>query len=91
MKALIAKSKNRRIEIYLLPQKAFLVKTKHLVELKTRNITITENVYSVETFALMRELFGFFLDNSEVKNKILLKELSEKMHVSVSTNLKIKS
>ena len=91
MKAILAKAKNRRIEIYLLPQKAFLVRTKRLIDFKTRTITTTENVYSVETFYLLRDLFVYFLDNSEVKNKILLKELSEKMHVSVKTNLKIKS
>ena len=90
MKAILAKAKNRRIEIFLLPEKVFIVKTKRLIDFKTRNILRTENVYSVQTFSLLRDLFAYFLDNSEVKNKILLKELSEKMKVSVKTNLKIK-
>jgi hypothetical protein len=87
MKAILAKSKNRRIEIFLLPEKVFLVKTKRLVDFKTRRIVITENIYSVQTFTLLRDLFALFLNDSEVKNKILLKELSEIEKMAVITNL----
>jgi hypothetical protein len=87
MKAMLAKSKNRRIEIFLLPEKVFLVKTKRLVDFKTRKILITENIYSVQTFTLLRDLFALFLNDSEVKNKILLKELSEIEKMAVITNL----
>jgi hypothetical protein len=87
MKAILAKSKNRRIEIFLLPEKAFFVKTKKLVDFKTRKILITENIYSVQTFTLLRDLFALFLNDSEVKNKILLKELSEIEKMAVITNL----
>jgi hypothetical protein len=87
MKAILAKSKNRRIEIFLLPEKVFLVKTKRLVDFKTRRILITENIYSVQTFTLLRDLFALFLNDSEVKNKILLKELSEIEKMAVITNL----
>jgi hypothetical protein len=87
MKAILAKSKNRRVEIFLLPEKVFLVKTKRLVDFKTRKILITENVYSVQTFAVLRDLFALFLNDSEVKNKILLKELSEIEKMAVITNL----
>jgi hypothetical protein len=87
MKAILAKSKNRRIEIFLLPEKVFLVKTKRLVDFKTRKILITENIYSVQTFTLLRDLFALFLNDSEVKNKILLKELSEIEKMAVITNL----
>jgi hypothetical protein len=86
MKAILAKSKNRRIEIFLLPEKVFLVKTKRLVDFKTRRILITENIYSVQTFTLLRDLFALFLNDSEVKNKILLKELSEIEKMAVITN-----
>jgi hypothetical protein len=87
MKAMLAKSKNRRVEIFLLPEKVFVVKTKRLVDFKTRKILITENVYSVQTFAVLRDLFALFLNDSEVKNKILLKELSEIEKMAVITNL----
>jgi len=87
MKAILAKSKNRRIEIFLLPEKVFVVKTKRLVDFKTRKILITENVYSVQTFVLLRDLFALFLNDSEVKNKTLLKELNEIEKMSVTTNL----
>jgi hypothetical protein len=87
MKAILAKSKNRRIEIFLLPEKVFVVKTKRLVDFKTRKILITENVYSVQTFVLLRDLFALFLNDSEVKNKTLLKELNEIEKMAVITNL----
>lgn len=76
-----AKGKNKRVEIALLgvgnQSKAFVVKTKTLVDFKTRNILETQNIYSVETFAVLRDLFDIFLNNPEIKNKLILKELSE--------------
>ena len=89
MKAILAKAKNRRIEIFLLPEKVFIVKTKRLIDFKTRNILRTENVYSVQTFATLRDLFDLFLNDSEVKNKILLKELNDIEKMSVRSNLKL--
>ena len=75
-----AKGKNKRIDIVLYDfkeeGKMFRVMTKTLISFKERRILETDNAYSIETFAVLSELFTHFLSNPEVKNKILLKELA---------------
>ncbi|WP_435415876.1 hypothetical protein [Polaribacter aestuariivivens] len=76
-----AKGVNKRIEIILYDfgekGKTFRVFTKTLIDFKKRKILTTDNAYSIETFAVLSELFSYFLDNSEIKNKILMKDLSK--------------
>ena len=75
-----AKGKNKRIEVILYDdgrgEKVFRVFTKTLKDFKKREILITDNAYSVETFAVLSELFHSFINSHEIKNKVLLKELS---------------
>ena len=74
-----ARGKNKRIFIYLLDknsEKTFEVITKTLINFKTRHILKTETIYSIETFAVLCDLMKFFLSDSEIENKILLKELN---------------
>jgi len=77
---LSAKGNNKRITVGLIEyndgKKAFRVVTKTLVNLKERQITETDNLYSVETFAVLAAMFDRLLENHQIKNKILLKELS---------------
>lgn len=76
-----AKGKNKRIDIVLYDfgekGKTFRVMTKTLISFKDRHILQTDNAYSVETFAVLKDLFTHFLNNAEVKNKILLRELAD--------------
>jgi len=92
LKHIIGKTKNKRINIYLLEDektqtKVFWVETKTLVDFKKRHILETKNSYTVETFVLLKDCFTIFLDNSEVKNKIILKELSEINQLKGTTDL----
>jgi len=74
------KGNNKRISVALLEpeegEKFFIVRTKTLISFKERNILETETAYSVETFAVLKDLFVAFLDNGEIKNKLILKELN---------------
>ena len=92
LKQVIAKGKNKRINIFLIEDskgnKAFLVYTKTLVDFKTRNILSTSTSYSVETFAVLRDIFSSFLDDAEVKNKLIHKELSRIHKFSGSSDLR---
>ena len=76
-----AKGVNKRIEVILYDfgddGKIFRVFTKTLKDFKKREIFTTDNAYSVETFAVLTEMFKLFLDDSEMKNKTLLNELSK--------------
>ncbi len=80
LKFIQAKGNNKRIGIYLMQDKegykAFRVVTKTLASFKERKILKTDNLYSIETFAILQAMMELFLEDSEVKNKILLKELS---------------
>ena len=90
IKYLESKGVNKRIYIYLLDQngkKAFEVRTKTLIDFKTRHIVKTESIYSVETFAVLCDLMRYFLNDSEVENKILLKELNAVRKFNAITNL----
>lgn len=74
------KGNNKRIKIGLLEkdgQFVFVQETRTLIDRKTRQIVRTDNIYSVETFAILNDVFSKFLDNPEIKNKILHRELSK--------------
>lgn len=92
LKFIELKGKNKRICIYLIENKdgvrSFSVHTKTLIDFKSRNILLTDTVYSVETFCAMANAFTYFIENSEVKNKILLKEISEITLFNGNSNLK---
>lgn len=69
-----SKGKNRRIDIILYKCKkgefVFRVITKCLISFKDRNITITDNIYTVESFILISELMELFIESPEV-NKLI--------------------
>jgi len=74
------KGNNKRIKIGLIrkgKEYFFIQETRTLVDFKTRKIVRTDNIYSVETFAVLSDVFSKFMDNSEIKNKILNAELSK--------------
>ena len=87
-----AKGKNKRIDIVLYDfeekGKMFRVVTKTLVDFKKREILSTDNGYSIETFAVLKDLFECFLENAEVKNKLLLKELADIQKFSAYSTFK---
>lgn len=92
IKQVIAKGPNKRINIFLFddPQgrKTFLVQTRTLIDFKTRHIASTTNAYSVETFAVLNDLFSLFLEDPEIKNKILHRDLSQTRKFSAITDLR---
>jgi len=69
-----AKRPNRRIYIELIqePDKApfAIVATKRLVDAKSRHILKTENVYSIETFMVLTDLFNEIVKTPEVTKAI---------------------
>ncbi|MDO6737076.1 hypothetical protein [Wenyingzhuangia sp. 2_MG-2023] len=90
-----AKAKNKRILIQLAERedgiKVFLVETKTLIDFKSRHILNTKTCYSIETFAILSNLFESFLNAPIIKNKHLLKELDElykQDKISVATTMK---
>tara|TARA_R110002049_G_scaffold224712_4_gene396531 strand:+ start:17400 stop:17702 length:303 start_codon:yes stop_codon:yes gene_type:complete len=92
LKVIESKGVNKRIVIFLVTDTAdnskfFIVRTKTLKDFKTRNILKTEVVYSVETFAVLGDLMHTFLNNSEVKNKLILKQLNDIKPFKARTNL----
>ena len=92
---IISKGVNFRVEIGLMESesgdKFFFVKTRRLIDFKTRNITEVQNVFSIETFAVMSHISNFFIEHPEIKNKVLLRELSSIKPAKTETNLKTRS
>lgn len=86
-----AKGVNKRITIFMYEEadksKCFRVITKTLIDFKSRHIVGTDNLYSVETFAVLKDLFSFVLDNSKVRNKLCLKQLADRQLFNVKTSL----
>ena len=86
-----AKGNNKRIVIQIIEYEdkthAVAVHTKKLQDFKKRHIIRTDNLYSIETFALLKDMFSFILDKPEIKNKLLLKELDEINYFKVSTTI----
>lgn len=91
---IISKGINFRVEVLLMEDGAgerfFFVTTKRLTDFKTRNITKTEFVYSIETFAVLTHISNFFLAHPKIKNKVLLKELSKIIPAHTETDLNTK-
>jgi len=89
-----SKGKNFRVQVILMEdesgEKFFFVTTKRLVDFKTRNITKTEFIYSVETFAVLTHISNFFLEHPKIKNKVLLKEFSKIIPAVTQTDLNFK-
>lgn len=72
------KGNNKRIIVtYFHENKSFIVATKTLIDRKERRILTTENIYSVETFFVIHELMGSFLNDSSFFNKHLHKEVAK--------------
>ena len=92
LKHIESKGKNKRINIYLLEAtdgfKSLAIHTRTLIDFKTRNILKTDTLYSVETFSVLSNLMNYSINDSEVKNKILLKELNDIIPFNAKTNLK---
>ena len=88
-----AKGNNRRITIALLRDtsglKAFNVKTKRLISFKDRDILETENLYSMETFTVLRDMFNYFLNDPEIITEILHEEFDKIKQYSIATTLKV--
>lgn len=88
-----SKGKNFRVDISLQEEengnKFFFVQTRRLIDFKTRNITVVQNVFSVETFAVMTHISNLFISHPEITNKVLLRELSKIVPTKTQTNLQI--
>lgn len=68
-----AKRLNRRIVIEVREQDgehSIIVHTKRLVDFKNRHILTTTNIYGVETFTLLHQLFGDVLSEPTVAKRI---------------------
>ena len=90
LKYISAKGKNKRAAILLRKGSDgglfFTVHTRTLKDFKTRHVLKTDLVFSVETFSVLSDLMTAFLDDSEVKNKIISRELGFKKW-DATTNL----
>jgi hypothetical protein len=91
---IVSKGINFRVQVGLMEDESgerfFFVTTKRLADFKTRNITKTEFIYSVETFAVLVHISNFFIEHPLIKNKVLLKELSKIVPAVTQTDLNIK-
>ena len=91
LKQIIAKGVNTRIRVFIAEdenkEKFVIVETKKLIDFKKRLITETNNAYSIETIKVLSDMLEIMFSNGEVKNKILLKELSEIAQYSATTNI----
>ncbi len=86
-----SKGKNYRVNISLVEDekqdKFFIVRTKRLKDFKSRAITTTDNIYSIETFAVLSYTSNFFMEHPEIQNKILLNELHKINKAKTTTTL----
>lgn len=85
------KGNNKRIELHLFEdqeEKFIQLKTKTLKSFKERLIIETNNIYSIETIFVISNLLDAFFSNSEIKNKILLREINECQKFEGTTTLK---
>ena len=76
------KGKNKRIvcSIYENQEsklKTFRLTTKRLECFKTRNIIKTDNLYTIETMYLIFHILTEYFTNTEILNKLLLRELND--------------
>ena len=89
LKYVSLKGNNKRIKIALIEkdgQFIFVQETRTLIDRKTRQIVGTDNIYSVETFAVLNDVFSKFLEDPEIKNKILHRELSKIVKFTGTSN-----
>jgi len=91
LKHISVKGNNKRIKVGLFLNKKennhfFIQSTRTLIDRKKRNILSTQNIYSVETFAVLNDVFSRFLNDSEISNKILNVELSKVVRFSGTSN-----
>jgi len=89
LKYVSLKGNNKRIKVWLIEkngQYVFIQETRTLIDRKKRQIVETNNVYSVETFALLKDVFSKFLEDSEIANKILHLELSKIVKFTGTSN-----
>jgi hypothetical protein len=91
IKHISLKGNNKRIKIGLFlnikdNNHFFIQSTRTLVDRKKRQIISTQNIYSVETFAVLNDVFSKFLNDSEIANKILNIELSKVVRFSGTSN-----
>ena len=85
------KSNNRRNYIYVIKERPdyyyIKVETKRLTDKKERKIVKTVMTYSIDTFALLTDVFGH-LKESGYWNKNLHRFLSGE-HYNINTNIEI--
>lgn len=91
LKNISLKGNNKRIRVGLFLNKKdnnhfFIQSTRTLVDRKKRQILSTQNIYSVETFAVLNDVFSRFLNDSEIANKILNVELSKVVQFTGTSN-----
>lgn len=80
LEAVKVKGNNKRMGVFLMENdgnKFFIVQTKTLIDRKKRHILTTNNDYSVETFAVLTDVFQMIMEDPNVKNKHILKELDK--------------
>ena len=79
LEAVKVKGNNKRMGVFLMEKdgnKFFIVQTKTLIDRKKRHILTTNNDYSVETFAVLTDIFRMIMEEPNIKNKHILKELN---------------
>jgi len=91
VKFISIKGNNKRIKVGLFYDKRqnnhfFIQSTRTLTDRKKRQILSTQNIYSVETFAVLNDVFSKFLNDSEIANKILNVELSKVIRFKGTSN-----
>jgi len=86
-----AKGNNKRILIQIIEfedkSHSIAVFTKTLIDFKSRNILKTSNLYSVETFKIINDMFSYILDSPEIKNKLFLQEIDQIKKFRVETSI----
>lgn len=75
LKAIYTKGHNRRIGIYLVEtpegKKVIAIRTKRLVDFKTRLIIENDQIYTIESFMIIHQLMGFFTFEREMLDTFL--------------------
>lgn len=86
-----AKSKNRRVQLFVFKSPdgviCYHIRTKRLVDFKTRYIIKTDNVYSYETFRIMLEVMNILFMNPEFEKLVDNDEKMMSKDVVIQTNL----
>jgi hypothetical protein len=67
VKAYRLKPKNKRIELVVYDNNCVVVNSRTLINAKDRIIASTSNVYSLETFILLTDLFTLVKDDPKFK------------------------